>query len=531
MHKSRRAEGGTLCYAVDVSSLPKGWTQHVDPETSKPFFYNAESGVSAWEIPIDAYPGIEDLDAHIQLNKPPPVDVLKRKICTYSKTKAGLKVYKYNINQLVIRGGASSSLVLGTVFTMDSTVVSMLCGQCLLALLAGSIAFADKDMTATSLDGFANLSNTLQAVVPFVLGLYISMTIERWWDLRTKALAPIYNSTANLCMIIGIIIPDVPRYDALREKVLKYATNSVELMIRAARAKDQVDDLVEKGVLTAEELGKIEGLGQYQRSMVMWPWIERLLFHACEESKVPENVFVVVVQQCFAAREGIQTIHTYLSTQIPFAYVHLINLIVNCNNIVASARCGMFIAIALKNMIEGEVKSEDIWGLVSYTIILFVVPVVYHGLLAISYVVQDPFGEEVLDFPINAFSEYVFESCVAVYAARKCPKDELFPQSSKLRDAEGERRCGSLEKWLEEKAKLEAEDAASGVVRKMSQVLDAEHGKLARNKELSVEELLDTERVKEGLARLNEKILSFKQSLIMEKTSKKRRSNRYFTVK
>merc|ERR1719420_713333 len=133
-------------------------------------------------------------------------------------------------------------------------------------------------------------------------------------------------------------------------------------MTRAARDNDLVEDLVERGVLTPEELVLIKDLEQYQRSMVMWAWNERLLLHACEENNIAWNIFVAMVQECCDARTGIQTIHTYLRTQIPFAYVHLITFIVNVNNVTNSSLCGMYIAIALQNISKtGSAKSEDVW--------------------------------------------------------------------------------------------------------------------------------------------------------------------------
>eukprot|EP00746_Dinoflagellata_sp_MGD_P133433 gnl/MRDRNA2_/MRDRNA2_67121_c0_seq1.p1 gnl/MRDRNA2_/MRDRNA2_67121_c0~~gnl/MRDRNA2_/MRDRNA2_67121_c0_seq1.p1 ORF type:complete len:173 (+),score=21.67 gnl/MRDRNA2_/MRDRNA2_67121_c0_seq1:26-520(+) len=46
----------------------------------------------------------------------------------------------------------------------------------------------------------------------------------------------------------------------------------------------------------------------------------------------------------------------------------------------------------------------EIFMLFGYTVLL-------QGLLALSYVIQDPFGEDMLDFPIAAFTEYVADCC------------------------------------------------------------------------------------------------------------------------
>ena len=35
-------------------------------------------------------------------------------------------------------------------------------------------------------------------------------------------------------------------------------------------------------------------------------------------------------------------------------------------------------------------------------VMLFVVPLIYHGMLMITHNIHDPFGEDILDFPIVA---------------------------------------------------------------------------------------------------------------------------------
>merc|ERR1719160_391738 len=56
---------------------------------------------------------------------------------------------------------------------------------------------------------------------------------------------------------------------------------------------------------------------------------------------------------------------------------------------------------------------------------------IYQGLLCISYIVADPFGDDLLDFPVVAYTEYLSWSFAAVErAATTCPAltgDKLGP--------------------------------------------------------------------------------------------------------
>merc|ERR1719181_1846662 len=51
--------------------------------------------------------------------------------------------------------------------------------------------------------------------------------------------------------------------------------------------------------------------------------------------------------------------------------------------------------------------------IVNECLFVIVVPLVYDGLLAISYMIHDPFGEDMLDFPIAAYLATVIDNCYA----------------------------------------------------------------------------------------------------------------------
>ena len=46
------------------------------------------------------------------------------------------------------------------------------------------------------------------------------------------------------------------------------------------------------------------------------------------------------------SRNSIQTIHTYFDTQLPYAYVHLITLMVSLSNLATAMKCGVVMANA-----------------------------------------------------------------------------------------------------------------------------------------------------------------------------------------
>jgi len=171
--------------------------------------------------------------------------------------------------------------------------------------------------------------------------------------------------------------------------------------------------MYKKGLLSQHEVAQLEDVSPDGRAMVMWGWIMRLAQETFESARGPRPhapKLMLIFNQCISARDGIQTIHTYLQTQLPFAYVHLLTLLVNVNNLVISIKCGAVFIVAL---------AKDDHQTMAYQVLMFLlVPVLYHGLLSISYVIHDPFGEDMLDFPIAAFVEYVAQACDAVLVAQ-----------------------------------------------------------------------------------------------------------------
>merc|ERR1719160_1192188 len=102
------------------------------------------------------------------------------------------------------------------------------------------------------------------------------------------------------------------------------------------------------------------------------------------------------------ARNAIETVYTYLETQLPFAYVHMINCI----------KCGINFTKANKNL--------DFQVMFTEALYLIVVPFVYQGLLTISSIIADPFGTDMLDLPIEVFCEHVHKSCLAIELTAQC---------------------------------------------------------------------------------------------------------------
>merc|ERR1719281_73224 len=117
------------------------------------------------------------------------------------------------------------------------------------------------------------------------------------------------------------------------------------------------------------------------RPMIPWVWIAAATDEAFASGHVAPTKHNMAILQIVNARNGIQTIHTYLKTQLPFAYVHLLTLLVSLNTQVVSIKCG---AIMAKSMAE-----DNYVGFAAQLVMLTLVPILYNGLLNVSYIIHD----------------------------------------------------------------------------------------------------------------------------------------------
>lgn len=338
----------------------------------------------------------------------------KGKVVTLAYGISGMpKLLEYDLKKLVTNGGVVTALTRGTILRVDSGVIRHV-GVLLIISVAVALSMWTaidnlETLDTKSLEGLADYMN---GFCPFVLGLYISLALTRWWALRVQALGAVFDAVANVAMIVSCVLASA-EHRVVRDLVVKWGMASIFLLVKAARDDNNDTDLVSKGLLSAAELERLSDVSLHGRAMVMWAWIMRISQETFEAARGPRPhapKLMAVFNQCIAARNGIQVIHTYLQTQLPFAYVHLLTLLVNVNNLVVAIKCGAVFIVAL---------AKDDHQTMGYQLLMLVlVPVLYHGLLSISYVIQDPFGEDMLDFPIAAFVEYVAQCCDAALVAQ-----------------------------------------------------------------------------------------------------------------
>jgi len=329
------------------------------------------------------------------------------------------KILRYDMKALVRHSALRTIFSEGTVFTMDQTclhnvllMVVICAGSCLLMVIVFIFQF-DK-LQHVSVLPLEHMAAHISAFVPFVLGLYVSLTLTRWWQLRVTALGKVMDAFASISMLLNSELRE-KKWTQVRTQVAKYGFASVELLVQAARNKPDMKRLVQSDMLTPVEANVMKKYDElWQRPVVIWAWIMRIGTAAMDHNLSPPPRTMAVMNQCLAARQGIANINTLLDTQLPFAYVHLITLLVNVQNVTLSVKAGVIIATAI--------PQGNVFVMLQQVATCCIVGFIYQALLQISYVLLDPFGDDVLDFPCTAYMEYLAAQVDAMAEAQlDCP--------------------------------------------------------------------------------------------------------------
>lgn len=188
--------------------------------------------------------------------------------------------------------------------------------------------------TVESLQTGIKISEDLRTLAAFVLGFYLTKTIDIWWSLRHDTLQQLMNIVDNMCLRMAIYFPGSHYEDRhARETIMRYGILSVALLFKDARQVDvwsmkeakavgalDLDDLLEERLLTKREAKLLEGVPA--KSQMCWVWISSLFTKWCLDGRLPDplgnqNTMLVYSEQ---ARNAISTILAQLNMQFPLNY-------------------------------------------------------------------------------------------------------------------------------------------------------------------------------------------------------------------
>jgi len=241
-----------------------------------------------------------------------------------------------------------------------------------------------------------------------MFGLFISLTISRWWNFRSKALGSVMDAVIHISGFLcntgcpkNLPAEDQEAFVRDVEKVMKLGVASIQCITEQSRGTVSMDKIVEQELVTKEEALILNECAS--RSQVIWGWITCLGLSILERLKLPPPCHNAFILECMGAANAITHMEAYHDSQLPFPYVHMIVYLVNINNLAISMTQGMLIA--------QSIASENYASCLVNIFYVVSVATTYEAILHICFLIEDPLGDDITDFPIQTFQLRMYTSC------------------------------------------------------------------------------------------------------------------------
>jgi predicted membrane chloride channel (bestrophin family) len=303
--------------------------------------------------------------------------------------------------------------------------------QCGVILICGAMVktmelFQWHDSAAE--DHVRDFAWTLGTLVAFLLGMYTSLTVSRWWRIRTAGVGSVWSGVNQLTFYISnCVTTDEEVLSAIR----RYGRASLVLLFLKRRYKDRMphklNQLETMNILTAEEVQKLQAWGDNLAESI-WSWVAQIIQGLHNKGLITDasGMYGFLMRKVEVGRLGAEAVNAQMGSPIPMPYVQLLSVLVKVNNIVMALSYGY----VLGNVRDGE-ESEKA-KIAHYAMIavkVCFVPLFYNGILVINSRLYDPFDGGYNDFPMDKYQQGIeADSLSYINAIKYCPdwiKDKL----------------------------------------------------------------------------------------------------------
>jgi len=351
--------------------------------------------------------------------------LLKTDTARLEVTKSGL--YAYADHQKVLKYDPSHASSVCALFKLSGTafastklwfhVFGLLCNCVAIFLLVYFLCRRPELIDAKRVSSLVNYFSLFIAVM---LAFYMSVVINRWWAMRNSTLGAFWGAVDDLALILGAHYPELDNRP-LKTLVLRYCMLSYELIFMQAQGTDgDLSELIERNLLKEEERRRLQPLSS--KSQVVWVWIASVFRLLAEQGKLSSRLLVRLYGICATGRSAIGSIFAHVDTQLPYAYVHLLSVLVHLNSILITCKAGTVAAVAVWNLVRSESPgpvsdAENVQVLLLQIFMVIVVPLFFHAFLECAATLSDPFGNGPQDFPRLVYHFFMRDECEAFHTA------------------------------------------------------------------------------------------------------------------
>jgi hypothetical protein len=228
---------------------------------------------------------------------------------------------------------------------------------------------------------FAMIMTGLSA---FLLTFYTSLSVGRWWTVRTQGVGGIKAAAVQIEMIVAqFCTSDEQVLQAIR----RYGRTSLKLIFLWRRKELELIDeklLDPQKLLTAEEIKLLHEWESPAMHETIWAWQMGIVTMLHREGKLPDgNLLKILLEHCMAGRHAVQVAHTHMAQRVPMQYVHIMGFLVKMHNLVLAVITGILFGAAFSGkewLICCQLLGRN-----------FLLPFLFNAILLMNAELSDPF--------------------------------------------------------------------------------------------------------------------------------------------
>jgi hypothetical protein len=265
---------------------------------------------------------------------------------------------------------------------------------------------------------FAMIMTNLAA---FLLTFYTSISVARWWTMRTGGVGGIKAATVNL---EWLLYQNVTQDEQVLSAVRRYGRTSLMLIFlwRQDKIGNMKQELILRDLLLEHEADQLLKWGHCLHETI-WAWQGGIVTMLYKEGKIKsEELFNTLLKCCMEGRAAVQTAHTHLAVRVPMQYVHVLGVLVKMHNMVLALIMGCLFGAALRD--------REIIICVQTFARTLILPFLFNAILLINSELSDPFNGSDTDFPGLIYETTLDKDCKGFVSATQNMPDWLVARSS-----------------------------------------------------------------------------------------------------
>lgn len=275
----------------------------------------------------------------------------------------------------------------------------LMCGFCAGMVLANRKSgytfgrIADKE----NIETLEHISGYFSFVVAILLGMCVSTAATRWWAMRNDCLGDLWSAISDINLLLATRFRS-QRDRAMKEKILRLCLLSHRLLYAKARGNEgpaSMQGIIDCGLMTPDEAASLKD--ETGKAQIVWVWISTIFVEMKKSGKFDHWLLGKLETSCSRATNAIIKSFTYIHTQIPFNYVHLLVTNVILSNALLVMKCGFVIGA------EEMLTSSNHFLFAAQLLEVVIVPFMYHAILGLVSELENPFGTDEVDFPCLSY--------------------------------------------------------------------------------------------------------------------------------